>query len=150
MSATVSREWLPRSGDAYREKFAEIRSLSERLAAPLSAEDQQVQSMADASPTKWHLAYVSWFFETFLLKPFADGYEEFDPNFNYLFNSYYEAIGPRQLRAERGLITRPPLDAVMRYCAHVDEAMEKLLGDASASFLERHSPIIEFGLHHEQ
>ena len=150
MTATVSSEWLPHSGEAYRKRYLDVRGLTEQLAAPLSPEDQQVQSMADVSPTKWHLAHVSWFFETFLLKPFADDYEEFDPDFDFLFNSYYEAVGPRHRRAARGLITRPSLDAVMAYRAHIDEWMSGLFSDATEEFLEEYSWLIELGLHHEQ
>ena len=84
-----------------------MRAETERRAAPLSAEDQTIQSMPDASPTKWHRAHTTWFFEQFLLKPHAPGYREFDERFAFLFNSYYVAAGPRHARPERGLITRP-------------------------------------------
>src|SRR5579872_3387096 len=87
-------------------RYAAVRAASLELARPLSAEDQQAQSMADASPTKWHLAHVTWFFETFLLIPHLAGYRPMDPAFAYLFNSYYEAAGPRHPRPARGLITR--------------------------------------------
>ena len=86
--------------------YSKVRALTERLAAPLSPEDQTAQSMPDASPTKWHRAHTSWFFEEFLLEP-AGGYDVYDPTFGYLFNSYYEAVGPRHPRPERGLVTRP-------------------------------------------
>src|SRR4029453_1047832 len=88
-------------------RFTEVRALTERLAAPLSPEDQTIQSMPDVSPTKWHRAHVSWFFETFVLGRQGRGYRPFDPAYAYLFNSYYEAMGPRHTRAERGLLSRP-------------------------------------------
>src|SRR5262245_41445415 len=90
--------------------FREMRAETERRAAPLSAEDQVVQSMPDASPTKWHRAHTTWFFEQFLLVPHADGYEPFDARFAFLFNSYYVAAGPRHARPKRGLITRPSVE----------------------------------------
>ena len=88
-------------------RYRDVRAHTERLAAFLSAEDQCVQSMPDASPAKWHRAHTTWFFEQFLLKPFAKGYQSFDERFAFLFNSYYVAAGPRHARPERGLITRP-------------------------------------------
>ena len=106
--------------------------------------------MPDASPTKWHLAHTTWFFETFILMPHAEGYKEFDPNFAYLFNSYYEAIGPRHLRAERGLLTRPNLQEVMLYRAHVDDAVENCLEEALSDTNEDLQALFELGLNHEQ
>jgi ergothioneine biosynthesis protein EgtB len=131
-------------------RYSGVRALTERLAAPLSAEDQQVQSMDDASPTKWHLAHVTWFFETFLLKPHAPGYREFHPRYGYLFNSYYEAVGPRHARPRRGLLTRPQLADVLAYRAHVDGAMTALLSAAPGARLAELAPLIELGLNHEQ
>ena len=128
-------------------RYAAVRAATEALAAPLSAEDQQVQSMPDVSPTKWHLAHTTWFFETFLLGPELQGYEPFDPAFHYLFNSYYEAEGPRQPRPERGLITRPSLERVLAYRAHVDAGMARLLASGSAG---RVADLVELGLNHEQ
>lgn len=130
------------------ERFRAVRALSEALAAPLSAEDQTAQSMPDASPTKWHLAHTTWFFETFLLRPHARGYRVFDPTYEYLFNSYYEAVGPRHPRPQRGLITRPGVDAVLGYRRHVGDAMAELIDAAGddAAWL----PLLELGLHHEQ
>ena len=118
-------------------QYCEVRQLTERLAAPLSAEDQAVQSMPDVSPTKWHRAHTTWFFETFVLgTPGA-----FDPSYAYLFNSYYEAVGPRHARAERGLITRPGVDEIARYREHVDRLVLEGALD---------HPLTELGLHHEQ
>src|SRR5580692_6308185 len=109
------------------ERFRAVRAGSLARAAPLSAEDQQAQSMPDCSPTKWHLAHVTWFFETFLLAPQLPGYAPFDPAFGFLFNSYYEAVGPRHPRPARGLITRPTLAEVLAYRRHVDTHMARLL-----------------------
>ena len=109
------------------DRFKAARDRTATLAAPLSAEDQTVQSMPDVSPTKWHLAHTTWFFETFVLRDFAPGYEPFDPAYHYLFNSYYEAEGPRHPRPRRGLLTRPPLGEILRYRAHVDQAVIDLL-----------------------
>lgn len=137
--------------DAFRiaERWPRIRHHSEALAAPLSAEDQCVQSMPDASPTKWHLGHTTWFFETLVLQPHVPGYAVFDARFGYLFNSYYEALGPRHPRPQRGLLTRPALGEVLAYRRHVDEAMSRLLASPQglpATVAER----IELGLQHEQ
>ncbi|HEX5775037.1 MAG TPA: DinB family protein, partial [Caulobacteraceae bacterium] len=113
--------------DALAARFRVVRTATEALAARLTPEDQQAQSMPDASPVKWHLAHSAWFFETFLLVPRLAGYRVFDEGFGYLFNSYYEAAGERHPRAERGLITRPGVAEVLAWRAHVDEAMERLL-----------------------
>ena len=123
--------------------YQAIRAHSESLAAPLSAEDAQVQSMPDASPVKWHLAHTSWFFETVILGQLP-GYKLFDPAYSYLFNSYYETIGPRHPRPRRGLLTRPSLAEVMAYRAHVDAAMAEACADPALAGL------IVLGLHHEQ
>ncbi|MEY2473868.1 MAG: hypothetical protein QOK28_3197 [Actinomycetota bacterium] len=122
-----------------------VRKLTEALAEPLSAEDQTVQSMADVSPTKWHRAHTTWFFETFLLTPSLRAYREFDPNYRFLFNSYYEAVGPRHSRNERGLLTRPGAKEIGDYRHHVDENMHVLLdrGDAPTE-------LVTLGLNHEQ
>jgi ergothioneine biosynthesis protein EgtB len=120
-----------------------------RLAAPLGVEDQAAQANEDASPTKWHLAHSTWFFETFVLEPFLPGYRTFDARFNYCFNSYYEAQGPRQPRPQRGLLTRPTCFEVRDYRAHVDEALQTLFAGAGAEkdeILQR----VEIGVHHEQ
>jgi ergothioneine biosynthesis protein EgtB len=127
--------------------YCDVRDLTDALTDRLSPEDQVVQSMADASPTKWHRAHTTWFFETFVLQPNVAGYRPFDEHFCYLFNSYYEAVGPRHLRSERGLITRPDTATVGAYRKHVDEAMLSLLArDVEAPVAE----LIELGLHHEQ
>src|SRR5689334_2185375 len=138
---------LLRTSDALVDRYRSVRALTEELAAPLSAEDQTVQSMPDVSPTKWHRAHTTWFFETFLLGPLAQGYQPFDPAYAYLFNSYYEAVGPRHLRTERGLITRPGIEEIAAYRDHVDRAMLELI-DGTTSAAAR--SLVELGLHHEQ
>ena len=127
---------------ACAEAFRIVRGETERRAAPLSDEDQQVQSMADASPTKWHRAHTTWFFEQFLLKPHAPDYREFDQRFAFLFNSYYVAAGPRHARPERGMITRPSSAEVAAYRAHVDQAVERLLQSADETKLATIIPLI--------
>ena len=134
----------------WADAFRAVRMETERRAVPLSAEDQAVQSMPDTSPTKWHRAHTTWFFEQFLLKPHAPGYVEFDARFGFLFNSYYVAAGPRYARPQRGLITRPTAADVMAYRAHVDAAVATLIRGASEAELGVIAPIVEIGLHHEQ
>ena len=130
--------------------FRRVRAETEARAAHLSAEDQIVQSMADASPAKWHRAHVTWFFEQFLLKPHDPTYAIFDERFPFLFNSYYVAAGPRHARPERGLITRPNGDDVAGYRAHVDAAVERLIEQVPAADAPRVFEILEIGLNHEQ
>jgi ergothioneine biosynthesis protein EgtB len=128
-------------------QYRSVRAASAMLAAPLSDADATVQSMPDASPTKWHLAHTSWFFEKMVLVPHLTGYRSFDERFNFLFNSYYESIGARQPRPLRGLLSRPSLDVVLGYREHVDAAMADLLKRAPTESVLR---IIELGCHHEQ
>jgi ergothioneine biosynthesis protein EgtB len=128
--------------------FRAVRAETERRAGFLSAEDQVVQSMSDASPTKWHRAHVTWFFEEFLLRRFAPAYRPFDERFAYLFNSYYVSAGPRHARPQRGMITRPGTAEVTAYRAHVDTAMTKLI-EAINDLLQL-APIIEIALNHEE
>jgi ergothioneine biosynthesis protein EgtB len=126
------------------ERFAASRALTERLAGFLSAEDQTAQSMPDASPTKWHRAHTTWFYEEFVLDK---GYEPYDATFRYLFNSYYEAVGPRHPRPERGLVTRPGVAEVTAYRVHVERAVTALLDhDPRAALRE----LVELGVNHEQ
>jgi len=132
------------------EAFRRVRTETEARAAPLSAEDQIVQSMPDASPTKWHRAHVTWFFEQFLLVPNDPAYRIFDERFPFLFNSYYVAAGPRHARPERGLITRPNCADVAAYRAHVDAAVTKLIEAMPAEKTAAIFEIVEIGLHHEQ
>lgn len=142
--AAVPRQRRTRS---LQDRLFATRNLSLELAAPLSDEDQVVQVMDDASPTKWHLAHTTWFFEAFILKAFAPGYRVFDEAFEYCFNSYYEAVGPRQPRARRGVLTRPSASGVRAYRAHVDQALAALFTrDLPAEALA----LIELGINHEQ
>lgn len=137
-----SRDWA--------RAFADVRAETERRASFLAPEDQVIQSMPDASPIKWHRAHTTWFFEQFLLKPFAKGYQSFDERFAFLFNSYYVAAGPRHARPERGLITRPNAEEVAAYRWHVDAAVADLIAGSKGQTLAAIVPIIEIGLHHEQ
>jgi ergothioneine biosynthesis protein EgtB len=134
----------------WRRRFVAVRGASAALAAPLSPEDQTIQSMADASPTKWHLSHTTWFFETFLLLPHLPGYRVFDERFGYLFNSYYEAVGPRHPRPSRGMLSRPSVAEIAAYRAHVDAAMAVLIEQAPAAGWDTLAPLIELGLNHEQ
>ncbi len=135
---------------ALRQYFHEVRQHSMALTASLSAEDQCVQSMPDASPTKWHLAHTTWFFEAMLLMPHLSGYRPFNPSWHYLFNSYYEALGPRHPRPQRGLLTRPSLEEVHAFRHHVDAAVDALLADIDSAALAPVESILTLGLHHEQ
>ena len=139
-SAPATSPWLQR--------YRDVRARTESLTAPLSAEDCALQSMPDASPAKWHLAHTAWFFETFVVAPHDAGYRPFDPAFKVLFNSYYNGVGDQHPRPERGLLSRPSLDTVLAYRAHVDDAMRACCDDAAqdASL----AALIELGLNHEQ
>jgi ergothioneine biosynthesis protein EgtB len=142
---------MPDTPSTLLARYHQVRAAMEAAARPLSAEDMGVQSMQDASPTKWHLAHTSWFYETFVLSdPVFGGYRDFDPAFNFLFNSYYEAVGDRHPRPKRGLLTRPTADEVLRYRAHVDAAMADRLPRLKEADFHRLRPIIELGLNHEQ
>ena len=142
----------PRSGDphALLDRYAEVRSATEGLAAPLSPEDQTVQSMPDVSPTKWHRAHVTWFFETFVLAENEPGFEPFQDTYWFLFNSYYETVGPRYARAERGVISRPGAHDVGVYRGNVDDRMRDLLDRLDEGSLTKAADTIELGFHHEQ
>ena len=138
----------PRTESApLRDRLLATRALSAELAAPLSDEDQIVQANDDASPTKWHLAHATWFFEAFLLKRFLPGYVVFDERFEYCFNSYYESVGARQPRGKRGLLTRPSAQEVRAYRAFVDDALGRLLDTALDP---EAAGLIELGINHEQ
>ncbi len=140
---TTTTEQSTRLASRYRQ----VRGLTEALAAPLSPEDQTVQSMPDVSPTKWHRAHTSWFFETFLLQPELRGYRPFHPAYAYLFNSYYEGVGARYPRPRRGVVSRPGVAEVGEYRRHVDEAMTRLLAGTLTPGV---ADLVELGLHHEQ
>ncbi len=130
--------------------FLAVRDETERRAAPLSPEDQQIQSMPDASPTKWHRAHTTWFWEQFVLGEHCAGYRPFHPDFAFLFNSYYVSAGPRHSRNHRGDITRPSADQVGAYRKHVDAAVVKFFRDAGEDKLREIAPLVEVGLNHEQ
>ena len=134
-------------GTSLTDRYRQVRALTETLAAPLSAEDQTAQSMPDVSPTKWHRAHTSWFFETFVLEPYSNRYALYDNRFAYLFNSYYETVGPFFPRAHRGVITRPGIEEVAAYRSHVDGAMDALLTSGMPAEAEAR---VELGCHHEQ
>ncbi|HEY8547423.1 MAG TPA: ergothioneine biosynthesis protein EgtB, partial [Acidimicrobiales bacterium] len=128
-------------------QFLAVRGCTEALAEPLSAEDQTVQSMPDTSPTKWHRAHTTWFFETFVLGEHQPGYEPVDPDYAFLFNSYYEAVGPRHARPQRGLLSRPGVEEIAEYRRRVDEAMVDFL---ARGLDDRLAFLVTLGLHHEQ
>ncbi len=134
----------PRSGVIAR-LFSSVRSRTLELIRPLSAEDLQLQSMPDASPGKWHLAHTTWFFEEFVLGKYLSGFEPFDPSFRFLFNSYYDSVGERHPRPERGMLSRPTAQRVLDYRAHVDEQLLGLFGSLPEEGLQT----VEVGLHHE-
>ncbi len=134
---------LTQLADFYRA----VRQSSQALIAPLSDADATVQSMPDASPAKWHLAHTTWFFERMVLVPYLSRYQVFDDHFNFLFNSYYETVGARHPRPNRGLLTRPTLESICTYRQHVDTGIEKLLQQNSSA---RVTQLVELGCHHEQ
>jgi len=148
----VSRDDAPApvspAPEPLQDRYATVRAATRSLAACLSAEDCALQSMPDASPVKWHLAHTTWFFETFVLHRFVRGYRPFDPAFRVLYNSYYNAIGERHPRPERGLLSRPSLDEVLAYRAHVDACVAPLLVSADGD--RELGEILELGLQHEQ
>ena len=134
----------------FLDRYATVRQGTVSLADGLSDEDQVVQSMPDASPVKWHLGHTTWFFETFILADHQSGYAPFDPDFGFLFNSYYEAKGPRQPRPRRGMLTRPPLAAVIDFRRHTDDAMAALIAHADDRTWQDIAPLVELGLNHEE
>ena len=131
-------------------RYDAVRSRTEALCAPLEVEDYVVSSMPDVSPTKWHLAHTSWFFETFVLAPHDARYASPNPRYAFLFNSYYVQAGERHCRAQRGLVTRPSVREVFAYRAHVDDAMRRLLAAVGDDRSHPAAALVELGLHHEQ
>ena len=129
------------------ETYKRIRSYTEQICQPLRTEDYVVQPIMDVSPPKWHLGHTTWFFETFVLKPYTFAYQEFDPAYNFVFNSYYETIGARVIRTDRGNLSRPTVNEIYKYRAYVDEAMMRLLG---TEITEEIRDIVVLGLNHEQ
>ena len=135
-----------RTGTSLGDRLRATRQLTLELAAPLSDADATIQPFPDASPAKWHLAHTTWFFETFVLRDHAAGYRPFDERYAFLFNSYYEGEGPRHARPRRGMLSRPSLDEIRGYRAHVDEALERALPSLTPEMLD----LIELGINHEQ
>ena len=131
-------------------RYQDVRATTERLCTPLATEDYVLQAMPDVSPTKWHLAHVSWFFETFLLTPGLPGYESPDSAYRFLFNSYYNGVGPQFSRPARGHLSRPTVAEIYDYRAHVDKAMAALLETGPDATLAELTPLLELGLNHEQ
>jgi len=136
--------------DVLAEHYRRVRELTDSLSRPLATEDMVVQSMPNASPTKWHLAHTTWFFETFVLAQNLPGYEPFDPAFGFLFNSYYNAVGPQHARPRRGVLSRPTVEEVQRYRQYVDDAMRRLFSAVEAALPEGLAPVVELGINHEQ
>ncbi len=127
-----------------------VRAQTAQLVENLSAEDFNLQSMPEASPLKWHLAHTTWFFETFVLQAYLKEYEPFSPHFGMLFNSYYESVGPRWPRSQRGLLSRPTIGEVFKYRSYVDGAIQQFVRQSSEEVWSQALPILELGLHHEQ
>lgn len=130
------------------EQYIQVRRHSETICRPLEIEDYVVQPIPDVSPPKWHLGHTTWFFETFILKPNFTAYKEFDPQYNFVFNSYYESVGARVVRTDRGNLSRPSVTDVFKYRAYVDEQMELFLLNNSLS--KELAALLELGLNHEQ
>jgi len=149
-STTVAVNGRMPERQALTEHYQDVRQSTEALCAPLAVEDYVIQSMPDCSPTKWHLAHVSWFFETFLLEPSVATYRSPDPRYTYLFNSYYNAVGDKYPRPQRGLVSRPTVDEVYKYRRHVDEQVLDLLECVDQELLAGVEPIVTLGLNHEQ
>ena len=145
MTVALDQPRLAAFGSLAGRLFA-VRALTLDLATPLSDADATIQPFPDASPAKWHLAHTSWFFETFVLRDHVPAYRPFDQRYAFLFNSYYEAEGPRHARPRRGMLSRPSLDEVRAYRAHVDEALERALPTLAPAVLE----LVELGINHEQ
>ncbi len=141
---------MPSLRTALTEQFQAVRQFSRTICETLVAEDQVIQTMPEASPTKWHLAHTSWFFETFVAKPHLPDYRPLNPQYAFLFNSYYNAAGRMHARPQRGLISRPTVAETYAYRNHVDEMVEKLLETADEQRLEGLAPLIILGLNHEQ
>ncbi len=143
-----------KNGDLSRENLAlnykRVRDFSHHLASPLTTEDYVIQSMPDVSPTKWHLAHTSWFFEEFVLSKLYKDYQSINPKYKFLFNSYYVQVGERHCRPKRGLISRPTVDEIYEYREFVNKNMEKLFNNVDDKDFSRIAAVIQIGIHHEQ
>lgn len=143
-------ETIPNSNCELEQRYRRVRRFSEKLCETLQPEDYVIQTMPETSPTKWHLAHTSWFFETFVLKKFFPDYHSMHPQFNFLFNSYYNAVGPFYSRPHRGLLSRPTVKEVFHYRSDIDLFVSSLIESADEQLLARLKPILTLGLHHEQ
>ena len=150
MSASQNAVFYNASAPELALRYKQVRAQTERLAWPLSAEDCQLQSMPDASPAKWHLAHLTWFFETFVLENFEAGFKPFDAGFRVLFNSYYNGVGDKYPRPQRGLISRPSLQEVLAYRAQVDARVLQAIAATSGPRQAELAQLVLLGLHHEQ
>jgi len=150
VSARSDREPVDADREALRERFDRVRDFTRKLCEPLDPEDMLLQSMPDVSPTKWHLAHTTWFFERFVLAEHAPSYESVDPHYDFLFNSYYQAVGPMHARPRRGLLSRPTLSEVRDYRATVEARLRAFANDCDAETWLRVAPLIVLGCHHEQ
>ena len=128
--------------------FLQTRIATEEICAPLTQEDYVVQPIVDVSPPKWHLGHTTWFFEDFILKKYKTDYQEYDSNFSFVFNSYYESMGARVVRTDRGNLSRPTVEEVYAYRKHVTHHLKELLEQTEAS--EELQSLIEIGIHHEK
>lgn len=147
---SIQKRGIPISRTGLMERYRAVRQFSRTICETLVAEDHVIQTMTEASPTKWHLAHTSWFFETFVAKPHLRDYRPLNPQYAFLFNSYYNAAGKMHARPQRGLISRPTVAETYAYRNHVDETVEKLLETADEKLLEGLAPLITLGLNHEQ
>ncbi len=148
--AMVAQPLLTGSTTSLVDQFRAARYRTEELVTPLEREDMVVQSMEDTSPTKWHLAHTTWFFETFVLETHCPGYKLFHPDFPYLFNSYYVQAGPRFSRPRRGMITRPTVERTLAYRSYVNEKMIEFLKSLEGSRHEEVDELVTLGINHEQ
>ena len=150
MKSIAAEMSAPSHDESLLARYEAVRALSERICEPLAVDDYQIQSIVETSPPKWHLAHVSWFFETFLLNEFIPNYTPFHPAFGYLFNSYYYAVGSMHPRPRRGLLSRPTLDQVLDYRRHVDQWMRELMASADERLWPELARRVQLGLNHEQ
>ena len=150
MTTTLARPDTAAARRAALDRFTRSRAVTHRLARPLTAEDMVVQTMPSVSPTKWHLAHTTWFYERFVLRRFVESYEPFHPRYEFLFNSYYDTVGPQHCRAARGDVSRPTVDEVMAYRGEVDRRVAALLEDVGDDDLPELRRLIELGVQHEQ
>jgi ergothioneine biosynthesis protein EgtB len=148
--ASEESETIPASRSELQRRYLRVRNFSEKLCETLEPEDHVIQTMPEASPIKWHIAHTSWFFETFILKQFFPGYHSLHPEYAFLFNSYYNAVGPFYSRPHRGLLSRPTVKEVFQYRSEIDLLVSELIESADEELLGRIEPILTLGLHHEQ